>query len=681
VRVAKQWDGTAIPLTALVAVLSTPTLEGVATNGHASGTTLDDDRTARDALAGQDPVEDDGNTTARGDAEISVETIVNVLPQELRERITDPATGDRSRDLYYVVSGLISRGLDNATIERIIRHYPQGIGAKYVGRTNLDSEISRIRQKTSRRDTAQADAAKTRGSGRPVVQVWDGALPVIVDNAELLLIARDLGIYEFGDQIVRPAIEQIRIADDRFVPRLRLIPIGLNHMIERFTHFIDFQRYDARSEEFVSIDCPKKVAATYLERVGAWRLRKLVAITTCPVLRRDGTVLNKPGFDPLTNILFDPRGIDYPPIPAEPTRDDALAALAELQLLFYEFPFVDDPSRSVALSAMLTSISRLALKTAPMHAFDAPAAGTGKSKIIDCCAVLATGHECAVISQGTDETEMGKRLGAALIAGDRMISIDNCEHPLGGQLVCQVLTQLLVKVRVLGLSKMVTVPNAANYFATGNNLTFIGDMTRRGLQGRLDAGVERPELREFTTEDPVETVKRERPKYVAACLTILRAYIVAGAPQQTRPLGGFEDWSRLVCDALVWLGEADPVDTMERARAEDPQREALAAILARWGALLGSARVSVKDVIDRATDFERSQSSSDLNRKSFLHPEFREALLTVAGNSGKINGRRLGKWLSANKGKIVNGLRIVGDGTLEGIARYRLQCLRDEKWE
>jgi len=202
-------------------------------------------------------------------------------------------------------------------------------------------------------------------------------------------------------------------------------------MIERFTHFIDFQRYDARSEAFVSIDCPKKVAATYLERVGAWRLRKLVAITTCPILRRDGTVLSKPGFDPLANILFDPRGIDYPPIPAEPTRDDALAALAELKLLFYEFPFVDDPSRSVALSAMLTSVSRLALKTAPMHAFDAPLAGTGKSKIPDCCSVIAAGHECPVISQGTDETEMEKRLAAALIAGDRMISIDNCEHPLG----------------------------------------------------------------------------------------------------------------------------------------------------------------------------------------------------------------------------------------------------------
>jgi putative DNA primase/helicase len=238
----------------------------------------------------------------------------------------------------------------------------------------------------------------------------------------------------------------------------------------------------------------------------------------------------------------------------------------------------------------------------------------------------------------------------------------------------------LVKVRILGLSKMVTVPNAATYFATGNNLTFVGDMTRRGVRARLDAGVERPELREFTTEDPVETVKRERPKYVAVCLTILRAYIVAGAPEQTRPLGSFEDWSRLVRDALVWLGEADPVDTMERSRTEDPRREALAAVLAQWSAVLGPARVSVKDVIDKATDFDCAQGGLDFNRRSFLHPEFREALLTVAGDSGNINGRRLGKWLSRAKGEIVNGLRIVADGTLEGIARYRLHRLHDDEW-
>ena len=44
---------------------------------------------------------------------------------------------------------------------------------------------------------------------------------------------------------------------------------------------------------------------------------------------------------------------------------------------------------------------------------------------------------------------MEKRLGAALIAGDRIISIDNCERPLGGELLCQALTQRILKPRVL----------------------------------------------------------------------------------------------------------------------------------------------------------------------------------------------------------------------------------------
>jgi hypothetical protein len=284
------------------------------------------------------------------------------------------------------------------------------------------------------------------------------------------------------------------------------------------------------------------------------------------VLRPDGTVLDKPGFDQQTGILFDPRGVDFPAMPAEPTKPEAFGALGELKLLISEFPFVDGPSRSVALSAMLTAVSRLALSFAPMHVFDAPSAGTGKSKLVDCCSLIATGHEAPVIAQGKTEEEMEKRLGAALIAGDRIISIDNCERPLGGELLCQALTQRILKLRVLGQSKNVAVPNVGLYFATGNNLRLIGDTPRRSAVGRLDAQVERPENRKFATEDPVNTLKRERPKYVAACLTVLRAYIVAGAPEQSRPLGGFEEWSRLVRDALIWLGEPDPLATMERTR-------------------------------------------------------------------------------------------------------------------
>jgi hypothetical protein len=674
VRVIKPWDETTTSLEALVAALAARYVPRLVTKDPANGAEPGKDHTSPDAARVEhDGVGHDGETAGSSYPGISVETIVNVLPPKVRDRITAAASRDRSRDLYYVVSAMVVRNLDNPTIERIIRHYPQGIGAKYINRNDLDREISRVREKISRRKAAQTDADKAQPSGRPILKVWDGALPSIVDAAEKLLIERDHDIYEFGDQVVRPAIEPIRIAGDRTVPSLRLIPIGINHLIERFTLVIDFRRFDARSHEFVSIDCPKKLAATYLERIGLWRLPKLVAITTCPLLRSDGTVLEKPGFDLGTGILFDSRGVTYPPIPAVPTRNDAIAALAELKLLISEFPFVDEPSRSVALSAMLTSVSRLALSTAPMHAFDAPEAGTGKSKLVDCCALIATGHECPVISQGKDETEMEKRLGSALIAGDRMISIDNCEHPLGSQFLCQALTQRLVKVRVLGESKNVTVPNAAVYFGTGNNLTLAGDMPRRAIVGRLDAQTERPELREFMTEDPVDALKRERQKYVALCLTILRAYICAGAPAQTQPLGSFEAWSRLVRDTLIWLGEADPVATMERSRLESPQREALAALLVQWNTVLGMQRVSVKQVICKATDFDLSSGQKDLIRRRFLYPEFREALLAVAGDGVSISGKRLGKWLSANKGKVFNGLRIIPDGVLEGVARYRLQ--------
>jgi putative DNA primase/helicase len=68
---------------------------------------------------------------------------------------------------------------------------------------------------------------------------------------------------------------------------------------------------------------------------------------------------------------------------------------------------------------MLTAVSRLAVSFAPMHAFGAPEAGTGKSKLVDCFSLIAAGHEAPVIAQGKTEEEMEKRPGAALIAGDR----------------------------------------------------------------------------------------------------------------------------------------------------------------------------------------------------------------------------------------------------------------------
>jgi putative DNA primase/helicase len=445
--------------------------------------------------------------------------------------------------------------------------------------------------------------------------------------------------------------------------------VKLNHLIERFTACIDFQKFDKRSNKWISIDCPEKIAATYLERLGTWRLRTLTGIVNAPTLRPDGSILDQPGYDPATGILYNPMKVSFAAIPESPTQADGRAALAELKSLISEFPFVDNASRSVALSGILTTAIRRSIPRAPLHAFTAPVMGAGKSKLVNLASMAATGHEAPVIASGKTQEEMEKRLGAALIAGDAVISIDNVEHPLGGELLCQAITETTLNIRVLGKSTNVTVPNNAAFFATGNNLTIVGDMTRRALLCSLDPQRERPELREFASEDPIDTARRNRPRYVLAALTALRAFQFADRPSQAVPLGSFETWSRWVRDALIWLGEADPCETMERIRIADPKLAALTNILHQWDLVIGEQRVSASQVIDIATFLREGFEPTG---RKFLNAELREALLLVAGDAGAINSKRLGRWLSLNKDRIAADKRIIADGMLDGIARWRL---------
>ena len=100
-----------------------------------------------------------------------------------------------------------------------------------------------------------------------------------------------------------------------------------------------------------------------------------------------------PGFDEFTGILFDPLGVKFPPVPDKPTKAQAEAALARLSRLVETFDFVSRDDKAVALSLILTAIARPGLPFAPMHGFDAPVAGAGKSKLVDIASILARGCE------------------------------------------------------------------------------------------------------------------------------------------------------------------------------------------------------------------------------------------------------------------------------------------------
>jgi putative DNA primase/helicase len=203
-------------------------------------------------------------------------------------------------------------------------------------------------------------------------------------------------------------------------------------------------------------------------------------------------------------------------------------------------------------------------------------------------------------------------------------------------------------------------------FATGNNLEIAGDMTRRTLLCQLDPQCERPELRQFDF-DPVAMVAADRARYIGAALTVLRAYVTAGRPNAPTPLGSFEEWSDTVRGALLWLGETDPVITLEASRESDPILTDLRALMAAW-----TGRIGHYEQMTAAKLIERSNQTGF--QGDFANPDLREALMSIAGDGRTINSRRLGRWLKSHSRRIVNGLRIVvaHEDSVHG-ARYRLE--------
>jgi putative DNA primase/helicase len=505
---------------------------------------------------------------------------------------------------------------------------------------------------------------------RPTIRISGGELPSIVTAAETALISADMRIFQRGSLIVRPAHSRVDIADGNTTTAIRLAPIRAHLLVELMTLAAAWERF--AGNDWVPIDCPQRVAETYLARDGAWNVPVLAGIVNCPVLRPDGSVLEMAGYDASTGLLYDPQGLKFSPVPERPDKEDARRALAVLKDLISTLPFVTDADRSVALSGILTAINRRSLPTAPAHCFTAPVAGSGKSMMVDIASEIADGRRAAVMSLGRTDEEAEKRLGSALIAGDSIISIDNIDRPFGGELFCQALTQTMLKIRILGYSKIVEVPSNAAIFGNGNNLTLEGDITRRAIMGTMDPGVERPELRVFRS-NPLNMVRADRNKYVIAALTILRAFHLAGRPAQTSPLGSFSEWSSWIRDALIWLDEADPCDTMERVRQNDPKLGAVVAVISQWAEVVGyDERVTTKDLIDHAVEKVAGSYMVSYAKQEFAHPELREALLIVAGDGGSINSRRLGIWLGSIENRQVHACKVVRDGERGGVGVWKL---------
>lgn len=407
------------------------------------------------------------------------------------------------------------------------------------------------------------------------------------------------------------------------------------------------------------VDLPLGHAKAYLAR-DQFAHPPLRAIVRTPLLRVAGTLLAEPGYDRSEGVWIDiPPGGWPAPISDAPSMDDARTALAHLAEPFKDMTWKGAEDRAVALAAILTTLGRNLFPAAPMFAITATTRGTGKSLLAECVAAIGTGKRAAMLQLSSEE-ELSKAVHAFLLESRALICIDNIDRPLESSSLCTALTQSVFSRRVLGVSRTASPSTTGTtWLATGNNLSIKGDLTRRVLVCDIDSGVERPEERVFD-RDLLPWVESHRHELVAAGLTVLCAFLLAGCPAPKpglKPFGGFEEWSRIVRGALVWLGEPDPCQTRDRAIDDDPEREDLSRLLAGLVSVFGSERFQAKEVRGK-TDREG---------------ELLSILRDLLGEADVDSTRLIGNLLRRFKGRWVDGARLVDTGKKQNAVVWRVE--------
>jgi len=482
---------------------------------------------------------------------------------------------------------------------------------------------------------------------KPVIEVRPSEFDQIATEAENALIAAKIPIYQRGG-LVTPVITEATASGGHKISVARLASLTPPGLLDFLCRAARFEKYAVAKGRYVGANPPDVLPKIILSREGEWRFPSLSGIITAPTLRPDGSLLAEAGYDPETHLLLI-KPPTMPTIADVPTIYDAQAALAKLNGLLRDFPFADDASHAVALSALISPVVRGAMPVVPLHAVTAPTSGSGKSYLMDLVSALITGDRAPVLSVADKIEETDKRLTGAVLDGRPIVVLDNVNGELYSDSLCQAVERPRVTVRPLGTSNLITIETRATFFATGNNLRMVSDLARRTLICTIDPALERPELRTFNG-DPFKTILANRGEYLAAALTVVRAYVAAGQPGKVPPLGSFEAWSDLVRSALIWLGCADPVTTQDCARADDPTITELSQLLGEWYSAAGSVSHTVKEILDKAAP------------GNMLHAGLRDAIIVVAGDGREgIVPVRLGNYLAKNKGRILAGLRLAGD--------------------
>jgi hypothetical protein len=311
-------------------------------------------------------------------------------------------------------------------------------------------------------------------------------------------------------------------------------------------------------------------------------------------------LLDEPGYHPADQVYYHP---DHEPLPAVSPQPDC-EDLAEARRLICDellgdFPFAGEADLAAAVAAVVLPFVRGRIDGAtPLHLFDSPQPGSGKTLLADAVALPALGKEPAATTEVANADDLRKWVTAMAVAGESVVLIDNVNARLGGAALAAALTKVEWSDRVVGTSRLAKAGMRCLWLATGNNVAMTSELARRVVRCRIDAGVPRPHLRSgFRHADLRTWAKDNRPRLIWAAMTLVQNWIAQGRPDGPVALGSYEGYARVVGGILLAAGiDGFLANVGDDQRHADDETAEWEAFVEAWRELRGATVVRAADL-------------------------------------------------------------------------------------
>jgi hypothetical protein len=328
-------------------------------------------------------------------------------------------------------------------------------------------------------------------------------------------------------------------------------------------------------------------------------------VVEVPIASPAGHLVTTPGYDARARVVYaPPPGFTMPAIPQAPTAEDIRQARdLILTELLGDFPFVSPADRAHAVTMLLTPLVRSLIPgPVPLHLIEKPAPRTGATLLIETIGAVLTGCPLPIMTEAEEEEEWRKRLTSVLLNGPMCLVLDNLHRPLNSAALSALLTAEIWQDRILGRSEVVRLRMGTVIFATANNPGVSREITGRVVPCRIDAEMEHPETRTGFRHSPlVPWVRAHRGEILAAALTLVQAWLVAGRPAGDTDgpvLGGFEAYVDVLGGLLKTAGIGgflgNRAEFTARADTESP---AIKSFLTCWWTRHKTAPVYAKQLL------------------------------------------------------------------------------------